>query len=158
MSKKKKSASTKEKPLSYRDKKKLLPPVSKPGREVKTFSASSNIGRKKSPFPKDSKVGELPAPQGVTISLHNIDGLDMSPLLKLMDRPLLKSDVYAQELRQLLGQLSAVSGVEAICNMLISIFPEDKITKKDRQLALRTGKAVDLIIKVIEEKFSPIPR
>jgi hypothetical protein len=135
--------------LSYKDKKKLPPTVSKSGKGVETFSASSNIGKKKNSFPKGSKRND----RGVV--RRNVDGLNMSFILKLKDRPLVKSDIYAQTLSQLLRQLSEVSSTEAICNMLISISPKDSIAKKDRQLALHAAKAVDLIIEVIEEKFYP---
>jgi len=102
-----------------------------------------------------SKIKGLSVVGGVKISLHNVNGKDVSSLLDLMERPLKEEDIYSMTLDDLTTLLSAASGVEAVCNMLIAVLPNTQITKEDLALSERATNAVDLTAAVIYDKFGP---
>jgi len=105
-------------------------------------------------FPS-SKVKELSVVERVKISLHDVKGKDVSSLLNLMEHPLKEEDIYSMTLDNLTALLSAASGIEAVCNMLIAVLPNTEVTKEDRILSENAANAVDLIAAVIYDKFGP---
>lgn len=105
-------------------------------------------------FPS-SKVKELSVVERVKISLHDVKGKDVSSLLNLMEHPLKEEDIYSMTLDNLTALLSAASGIEAVCNMLIAVLPNTEVTKEDRVLSENAANAVDLIAAVIYDKFGP---
>ena len=81
----------------------------------------------------------------------------------LNDRKICKDEIYGQDLRTLLKQLTVLNHVAGALELIESVYPPLKQNKtKDRAVKGKTmdnlRHAIDLLEEVILEKFTPKPR